>query len=511
MADITPIVSLSGQLTPEASMSGKMAMPERVYFQGPPGEKGDRGEPGSSIRSIARTGTNGLEDTYTITLTDDSTSTFTVKNGNGIASIALQSGTHFPGTTDTYKITFTNGEYTTFSVYNGMNGAGSVDTVNGKDPDDSGNVALTGADIPMSTEDETTLSAAIDEMQPLTHGLPETQPAELLGTGFTGEIPVYVAGANKKATLEHLVCSFDRYRGGNVRKVNGKFPDDSGNMEVVAANIPLVSGSQATVESALDARQKDAVLLTAVEDVADGDYFPFYDTSEKITRKTLWSNIVAKIRTALFGTLNGFLKANGSGTLSAVSTVPVANGGTGATTAAAARANLNAASNANGAIVTANLGEGVVTREKLAADALGIAIESRSDTTPFAAECNGKICVVAPSASRNFTLTSEVLAALPIGWAVTLIRGEVVGGVTYTVGWEADIPAIDGNDRKMLWSGAGSISLDRPGDMVTITKWHNLPRIIVMGNTNVRNIYAGTSAPSTGTGADGDIYVQYTN
>ncbi len=510
MADITPIVSLSGQLTPEASMSGKMAMPERVYFQGPPGEKGDRGEPGTSIKSIVKTGTNGLTDTYTVTLTDDSTSTFTVKNGNGIASITLQSGTHAPGTADTYKITFTSGEHTTFSVYNGLNGVGSVDTVNGKDPDDSGNVALTGADIPMSTEDETTLSAAIDEMQPLTHGLPKTQPAELLGTNLTGEIPVYVSGANKKATLEHLAYTFD-YHSGSVKKVNGKSPDDSGNMEVVAANIPLVSGSQATVESALDARQKDAVLLTAVEDVADGDYFPFYDTSEKITRKTLWSNIVAKIRTALFGTLNGFLKANGSGTLSAVSTVPVANGGTGATTAAAARANLNAASNANGAIVTANLGEGVVTREKLAADALGIASASRSDTTPFDAECNGKLYVVAPSASRNFTLTSEVLAALPTGWSVTLVRGSVSSGVTYTVGWEADIPVLDGNDRKMSWSGAGSISLDRTGDMVTITKWYNLPRIIVMGNTNVRNIYAGTSAPSTGTGADGDIYVQYTN
>ena len=167
MADITPIVSLSGQLTPEASMSGKMAMPERVYFQGPPGEKGDRGEPGTSIKSIVKTGTNGLTDTYTVTLTDDSTSTFTVKNGNGIASITLQSGTHAPGTADAYKITFDNGEYTTFSVYNGLNGVGSVDTVNGKDPDDSGNVALTGADIPFSASDSGTVAAKINGRLPV--------------------------------------------------------------------------------------------------------------------------------------------------------------------------------------------------------------------------------------------------------------------------------------------------------------------------------------------------------
>lgn len=205
---------------------------------------------GASIKSIAKTGTSGLTDTYTVTLTDDTTSTFTVTNGNGIASITLQSGTHAAGTTDTYKITFTNEEYTTFSVYNGLNGTGSVVTVNDKNPDASGNVALTAADIPYTAEGTTTVKSEIGD------------------------------------------------------------------------------------------RQMDTKTLEAETAIADGDAFPFYDASEGINRKTLWSNIVSKIRSALFGTLNGFLKANGSGTLSAVSTVPVANGGTGATTAAAARTNL---------------------------------------------------------------------------------------------------------------------------------------------------------------------------
>jgi hypothetical protein len=117
---------------------------------------------GSSIKSIAKTGTSGLTDTYTVTLTDGTTSTFNVKNGNGIASITLQSGTHAAGTTDTYKITFDNGEFTTFSVYNGMNGSGSVVTVNTKSPDASGNVTLTGDDIPVSADDETTIPKAED-------------------------------------------------------------------------------------------------------------------------------------------------------------------------------------------------------------------------------------------------------------------------------------------------------------------------------------------------------------
>ena len=188
---------------------------------------------GSSIKSIAKTATSGLTDTYTVTLTDETTSTFNVKNGNGIASITLQSGTHAAGTTDIYKITFYNGEFTTFSVYNGMNGTGAVSTVNGQNPDVSGNVALTGASIPMSASDDTTIPDAI--------------------------------AAKQTATND----------------------------------------------------------LTAEATLADGDYFPFYDVSVSLNRKTPWSNIVSKIRAAFKTTA-----------------LPVDSGGTGAADAATARANL---------------------------------------------------------------------------------------------------------------------------------------------------------------------------
>ena len=40
-----------------------------------------KGQNGNSIKKITKTGTSGLEDTYTITLTDGTTSTFTVTNG----------------------------------------------------------------------------------------------------------------------------------------------------------------------------------------------------------------------------------------------------------------------------------------------------------------------------------------------------------------------------------------------------------------------------------------------
>lgn len=48
---------------------------------GPQGPQGVQGDTGNGIASIAKTGTSGLVDTYTITFTDGTTTTFTVTNG----------------------------------------------------------------------------------------------------------------------------------------------------------------------------------------------------------------------------------------------------------------------------------------------------------------------------------------------------------------------------------------------------------------------------------------------
>ena len=52
MADITPLVSLNGELTLTAALTGELAMPEKVWMQGPPGPpgpKGDKGDPGTDL------------------------------------------------------------------------------------------------------------------------------------------------------------------------------------------------------------------------------------------------------------------------------------------------------------------------------------------------------------------------------------------------------------------------------------------------------------------------------
>jgi hypothetical protein len=143
--------------------------------QGPAGEKGEQGtqgEPGAvgnGVKSIVKTASEGLVDTYTITFTDGTSTTFSVTNGadgeqgiqgiqgekgedghtpvitiqngkwfidgvdsgvlaegvkgdtgNGISAIAKTSTS---GLVDTYTITFTNGTTTTFTVTNGAKGA----------------------------------------------------------------------------------------------------------------------------------------------------------------------------------------------------------------------------------------------------------------------------------------------------------------------------------------------------------------------------------------------------
>lgn len=75
-----------------------------------------KGEAGQSIGSIEKTATSGVVDTYTITLTDGTTSTFEVTNGSSISNISLTSSS---GLVDTYTITLTDGGTTTFNVTNG--------------------------------------------------------------------------------------------------------------------------------------------------------------------------------------------------------------------------------------------------------------------------------------------------------------------------------------------------------------------------------------------------------
>ena len=116
---------------------------------------GIKGDDGRGIESIIRTAGNGAPgstDTYTITYSDTTTSTFTVYNGNdgekgakgdtgatgatgadgrGIVSIERTSGNGAAGTVDTYTITYSDATTSTFSVRNGADGTAASITIDG--------------------------------------------------------------------------------------------------------------------------------------------------------------------------------------------------------------------------------------------------------------------------------------------------------------------------------------------------------------------------------------------
>ena len=87
--------------------------------------EGEKGKDGTNIKSVEKSASDGLTDTYTITLTDGSKSSFNVTNGKGISSI---SKTGASGLVDTYTITYNDGTTSTFTVTNGKDGAYSVQT-----------------------------------------------------------------------------------------------------------------------------------------------------------------------------------------------------------------------------------------------------------------------------------------------------------------------------------------------------------------------------------------------
>ena len=166
--------------------------------KGDQGDLGEKGDTGNGIANIAKTETSGLIDTYTVTYTDGTTTTFTVTNGakgdkgdtgatgNGIQSIT-KTGTS--GNVDTYTITYTNGQTTTFSVTNG-----AVSSVAGK----TGAVTLDANDVAFSesgTYDEGTVGAEVSNQK---NAISQLEGQVVTDVTITGTDVTIVAQANKR-------------------------------------------------------------------------------------------------------------------------------------------------------------------------------------------------------------------------------------------------------------------------------------------------------------------------
>lgn len=98
---------------------------EIVGLRGLQGEQGEQGETGVGIQSVAKTSSSGLVDTYTITFTDGTTTTYTMTNGqdgaDGADGFSPSASVSKVGSVATITITDKDGT-TTASVSDGENG-----------------------------------------------------------------------------------------------------------------------------------------------------------------------------------------------------------------------------------------------------------------------------------------------------------------------------------------------------------------------------------------------------
>lgn len=165
---------------------------------------------------------------------------------------------------------------------------------------------------------------------------------------------------------------------------------------------------------------------------------------------------------------------------------------------------------ASARVGTAQIGDGVVTRAKLAQDLIGKKVDWAANSSPITAQYNNYFIYMRNSIAKSFTITAEDFAALPDGYTVTILA---FASSPVTISWASGIPVMDAVQRTNASSG-GSITLGGNGDMVTIFKRPAdgssiAAGLILTGQLNPRTIWVGSSDTPPSSWRPGDVYLKY--
>ena len=417
------------------------------------------------IQSIKKLSTSGLADTYRITLADTTTFDFVVTNGRSITGIS-KTGTN--GLVDTYTISYNNGTTSKFTVTNGKKGdkgdnayvwikyASQNPTESshsmGDIPDDwigiySGNASTAPTDwqqykwFKHKGEQGDTGAAATLVNKSVTYQV--SGSGTIIPSGAWGSsIPAVSQGKYLWTKTEvqfntgdpivsYSVARMGMDGSGSVSSVAGVSPDETGNVTLTAADVgaPTVEELN-TLETTVGGKQPTTNSLGTETALADGDFVPFYDTSASANKKTLWSNIVAKIRTALFGSANGFLKADGSGNISAEGSIKTAD-------------------LADGSVTAPKIADNSVTQANLSVNArCGLVIPASAGKNLENSDAGNTYFAgwTSTGSVKTWTLNAELSAKISTGFAVA-----------FTELWPNDKTRISISGVRLLHRGEGQL------------------------------------------------------
>lgn len=287
-----------------------------------------------------------------------------------------------------------------------------------------------------------------------------TLEEDVAAKGFTKNTGTYskpAAGIPKTDLSDSVQASLGKadtaLQTAPVTSVNGK----TGEVVLTSDEILLDSEHTNTVRSELALKQmKTGNLAVMSDDIATDDSIPIYDKSSNSNVRVFWSKIISTIRTALFGSSNGFLKANGSGVISASK------------------------------INTADMNDGVVTKSKLAADVLRETCVNYLYNSPlFALDNDGKTLFIWATNGITQEIDERGFAELPDGYSVTVaLTG---GGNAYKIQLK-DVSVFDTTTK--TWGSTNSIELSNVGDTVTFVKASNVGNgiFLMSGNRNFLHI-----------------------